>query len=131
MVWRHVGPGLNPLPKPDTPANRNQDRQTDIQQIGQALVAYVQSNGHLPTHLPTKSTQICTNFGADCQSVHLVDLGYLMTEGVFLPGIPQDPLGGRVNWGSGFYISQLSDGQVTISAPGAELGRTIRYTTSL
>jgi hypothetical protein len=131
MVWTHIGPGLNPLPRPDTPANRNADRQAYIQQIGQALVSYVHDNSKLPWAIPTTSTQICTNMGADCQSMHLADLSYLMTGGNYLPGIPEDPSGGKVNWGSGFYISQLSNNEVLITAPGAELGKTIQYTTQL
>src|SRR5580693_371081 len=78
MLIAHLGPGVNAIPKPDNPPDRNIDRAAYVEQIGQALVAYVHDNKTLPTPLPATSTQICTTFGADCQSMHLADLGYLM-----------------------------------------------------
>lgn len=131
MLWTHIGPGIKPLPRADTPANRNVIRQVSVQQIAQALVAYVHANNSVPFAIPDKSTQICTTMGTDCSSMHLADISYLMTEGDYIPGIPEDPLGGLGDWGSGFYIAKLSNGQIQISAPKAELGQTIKYVTSL
>lgn len=131
MIWAHIGPGINALPTPNTPANRNLWRQADINQIGEALVSYFHDNSSLPYAIPGQSTQICTDMGANCASQHFVDIGYLMTEGNYLPGVPEDPSTTSGKWGSGFNITNLGGNQIKITAPEAELGKSISATFQL
>ena len=124
MIWAHLGPGVHPLPEANTPGNRNVIRTANIEQIGQALVAYFNDNHSFPYAISTKPTQICTDMGSTCASQHLADVGYLMTEGNYLPGIPEDPSAPLARWGSGYDIAK-NGSQIIISAPSAELGKTI------
>jgi hypothetical protein len=131
MIWAHIGPGVNPLPTPNTPQNRNLWRQADINQIGQALVSYYHDNNSIPYTIPTQLTQICTDMGTPCSIKHFVDISYLMTEGDYLPGVPEDPGPTGVKWGSGFDIASLGSNEIKITAPDAEQGKVISATFQL
>lgn len=128
MVFMHTGPGINPLPKPDTPQQRNQIRQQDLNTIAAALLQYEQNHGHkLPVQLGSGSVEICTTIGADCATGHKIDLGFLVNDGE-LQVIPRDPSGSNKEWSSGYLLAQLPDGTFRLNAVNAELGKTIQIT---
>jgi hypothetical protein len=131
MIVTHTGPGIRPLPPANTPAYRNSVRTDLVGELATALKAYYKDYGSFPTKLDSEETQICTSFGENCLSKHLVDLSFLTTGGNYIVGVPQDPSGGPGKWGSGFYISKLTNGTIRISAPNAELGKDIRIITQL
>jgi len=130
MILLHFGPGIHPKAPADTTAYRNSLRISYINQLADGLRAYYKSSGSWPITMPTQPTQICTTSGSDCMQKNLVDLSFLTTAGNYIIGIPHDPNGGRGQWGSGFYIQQLPNGNVLLTAPKAEAGRTISQTVS-
>lgn len=128
MIVMHMGPGIIPPAKPDTPEQRNQAREQDLDSIAQALVQYEKNHNHkLPIKLGAGSTEICTSIGTDCATSHKVDLGFLVNDGE-LQVIPRDPSGSNQEWSSGYLIAQLPDGTFHLNAMKAELGRTIQIT---
>jgi hypothetical protein len=130
MIATGIGPGIEPRQQ-NTPASRNFDRVTYIDQLSSAISQYYRANGPLPVPLSSVPTQICTSAGPDCASRHLIDLSYLISAGNYITGIPHDPNGGAGPWGSGFDISQSSDGTIKISAPKAELSKVIQTSVQL
>ena len=131
MIFSHIGPGIHPRPQASTPAGRNQARATLIQQLAAAMQRYHTDHGNFPIGLTATDTQICTSAGPNCLSKGLADLSFLTTGGDYIPGIPQDPLGGKGLWGSGFTIAALPDGTLRIQAPKAELGKKIQVISQL
>ena len=130
MIVTHTGPGIIPLPKADSPAQRNQVREQDLQAIAGALEDYKKDHGSLPIKLSSASTEVCTTIGADCKSVHKLDLGFLVNTGQagYIQQIPRDPAGSNKEWSSGYFVAQLPDGTFRLNAPGAELGQLIQIT---
>jgi len=124
MIFLHRGPGIKSLPGPSNPSTRNQQRVQLLNQLQAALTHYKKEHGNLPIRLATSATQICTSYGAYCKQVHLADLSFLTTQGNYIPTMPMDPLCGKGNWASGFFIQQTGD-SVTITAPEAEQGKSI------
>jgi hypothetical protein len=131
MIFTHHGPGIRPLPPANTPTYRNSIRTDLLGELSAALQRYHKDHGSLPTDIGRQDTQICTSYGANCASKHLVDLSFLHTAGDYVTGIPQDPSGGPGRWNSGFTIAKLPDGTLRISAPNAELDKVIQVTTKL
>jgi len=124
----HIGPGIHPRAVKSTPVIRNTARGQLIQQLADALRQYHHDHGDFPGTLPATSTQICTSSGPNCAQRQLLDLSFLVSGGNYVPGIPQDPLGGQGLWGSGFYLTLLSDGSFQITAPKAESDKQISVT---
>lgn len=125
MILTRTGPGIRPRPPASTSSYRNTQRATIVKDLAAALEQYGKDHGPLPVVLTEADTHICTSSGTGCTSKHLIDLSFLITGGQYLPGIPQDPLGGTQLWDSGLTIAKLGDGSLRITAPRAELGKTI------
>jgi len=125
MIVTHTGPGITHRPQPASPQSRNDTRTTLLRQLASALTQYQKDHGNLPVTIPPHTTQICSSFGDNCQNVRLIDLSFLTTQGNYVPTIPEDPLGGQGKWGSGFFIQKTSDSSYQLTAPEAELGKTI------
>jgi type II secretory pathway pseudopilin PulG len=130
MVATRHGPGIQHRVSSATPQSRNDQRADLLKQLAQALTQYKQDHGKLPVTLSSAATQICTSSGSFCAQVHLVDLSFLTTGGSYVPTLPEDPLGGQSTRGTGFFIAKLSDGTIQLTAPEAELGKTIKVTFS-
>ncbi len=131
MLATNTDPWMQSRQPADTPSYRNSERTAYINQIASALEQYHKDHGAFPTTISLQPAQICTSSGADCTSKNLVDLSFLTTAGDYITGIPQDPFGGHGLWGSGFYISSQPGGNLLITAPEAELGKTIQATVNL
>jgi type II secretory pathway pseudopilin PulG len=130
MIFLHTGPGIKGRPAASTPGSRNQQRTELLKQLQTALIQYKKEHGNLPVQLAATASQICTSYGAYCKQVHLTDLSFLTTQGDYIPTMPMDPLGGKGNWASGFFIQEI-DGNITLTAPEAEDGKTIQLNFSL
>ena len=107
---------------------RNQERHQAVNDLSSALSKYLRRYHKLPVPLPTKPTEICLTRGDGCTQQHLFDLSYL-ANGVFMDYLPSDPIGGRVLYGSGYwiYLDPVS-GVIHIKADHAENGATIETT---
>ncbi len=86
---------------------------------------YTADHGKLPITLSSTSTEICSSRGANCETIKLVDLSFLVSQGAYVNNIPSDPVGGSGRWTTGFAISALPDGRIRLTAPRAEAGATI------
>ena len=130
MIFLHTGPGIKGRPAASTPGSRNQQRTELLTQLQTALTQYQKEHGNLPVQLSASAAQNCTSYGVYCKQVHLMDLSFLTTQGDYLPTMPMDPLGGKGNWASGFFIQQIGH-IVTLTAPEAEDGKSIQVDFSL
>lgn len=111
---------------------RNATRTADVVTIVNAIYQYnADNNGTLPTTITTTPTEICKT-GGTCTG--LVDLSALTTNEKYLASIPRDPKCGtattancNVN-GTGYRVSKSANGRITVTATGAENGKTISTT---
>jgi hypothetical protein len=131
MIVAHIGPGIPPVQPASTPSYRNVQREQMLSELSSGLQQYYKDRGPLPVTLSNMYSQICDSYGAACQTKNYVDLSFLTTAGNYINNLPQDPLGGDIYAGSGFYIEKLSDGQIRIKAAKAELGVTLQTTFNL
>jgi len=105
--------------------SRNAQRETDVNTILNGVYQYsIDNNGQLPSGITTSDTEICKT-GGTCTG--LVDLSVLTNNGKYLVAIPTDPSGASTN-GSGYSILKDANNRITVSAPHAELGKTISAT---
>src|ERR1035441_8422120 len=110
MILTRTGPGMPPLQPASTPSYRNVQRHQMLSALSSGLQQYYKDHGPLPITLSSLDTQICDSYGVPCQTKNYVDLGFLTTAGDYISNLPQDPLGGDIYAGSGFYIAKLPDG---------------------
>lgn len=105
---------------------RNSQRQADVNTILNAAYQYsIDNQGNIPSTITTTSTDICATGAASCTG--MVDLTVLTANGKYLVSIPKDPKTGTAT-DTGYQISQNANGRITVSAPGAEQGKTISAT---
>jgi hypothetical protein len=108
---------------PSTPQSRNSQRHATMQTLADALTKYRTDHHGLPAPLPTSPTETCITGGADCTSANLVDLSYLVNSS-YIETLPNDPIGGHTQFGSGYLISQDGPGGTlhisTIRAEGVD-----------
>lgn len=104
-------------------STRNAERQTEVAQIVTAVQQYsIANNGSVPSGITTTPTEICKT---DASCAGLVDLSALVP--LYITSIPTDPTGASTN-GTGYEISKTAAGDITVTAPNAEQGRTINVT---
>lgn len=105
---------------------RNSQRQADINTILNAAYQYsIDNQGNIPATITTTATDICASGAADCTG--MIDLTVLSANGKYLVSIPKDPRTSTAT-DTGYQISQNANGRITVSAPGAEQGKTITAT---
>lgn len=103
----------------------NDQRRADITIIIDAVYRYsADHNGSLPVPITATPNEIC-NTGSVCKGY--VDLTSLAKDGKYLTSVPSDPTGSSVN-GSGYSISAIEKGRITVSAPNAQLSELIKVT---
>lgn len=104
---------------------RNSQRAENVALIMEAMANYVDTSGNIPENI--NLTDKCTSFGdeicrtgaTDCSNY--TDLSYLISE-----SFTTIPIDSQVEGeGTGYYISQDGEGNVTVCAPYAERGVTI------
>ncbi|MEO5627325.1 MAG: type II secretion system protein [Candidatus Saccharimonadales bacterium] len=105
---------------------RNSQRQADVNTILNATYQFtIDNQGVLPGGISDTPTAVCSTDASDCTG--LVDLTVLTFEGKYVVAMPKDP-----KYGNGtttdYLISKDSNNRVTVSAPGAEQGKTISAT---
>lgn len=108
---------------------RNSERSSEINAILNAVYQYaLDNNGTLPATITTTKTEICG--GATCTG--LIDLAVLTTNERYVTAIPKDPqhptctpTSACTANGTGYWIVKTANNRVTVSADGAEQGKTI------
>jgi hypothetical protein len=111
-------PARNTAPL-STPASRNDQRTSAIKSVATAIKHYQTDRHTLPYPLPTTLTEICVSTREVCTSRGLVDLMYLVSSG-YLPALPNDPVGGHTEYGTGYLIARSADGTLYLKAMRAE-----------
>lgn len=106
---------------------RNAQRQADVNTTLNAVWQYaLDNNGVIPASITTTSTEICAT--STCST--LIDLSVVTTGGKYIAAFPKDPqctTTCNAN-GTGYKISKDANGRVTVTAPAAELSKTISAT---
>jgi peptidoglycan hydrolase-like protein with peptidoglycan-binding domain len=103
--------------------SNNQKRQDDVKKLLSAMYAfYRDSHGRFPIPtIATTSIEICTLGISLCDKFNEVKSSLVPN---FLDVIPMDPTLAS-STGSGYFITRLEDGTITVSAPKADLGASI------
>ena len=92
-------------------------RSSDVVTILNATYQYIiDNNGEAPASIATSTTEICKT-GVDSSScASLIDLSVLTDDGRYIVSMPIDPDGGVDENGTGYAISQLANGRITVEA---------------
>lgn len=114
-------------PREKLRVSRNEQRRAHVMMIMNAVHGYARTNrGAFPPTIPLGSPkEICTRGAADCNAAGL-DLSVLSES--FFPISPRDPFMPESATGSAYQIFRDPQGRITIVAPLAERGESIRLT---
>jgi prepilin-type N-terminal cleavage/methylation domain-containing protein len=108
--------------------SRNGQRSADVATILNGVYQYAVDNSSTPSTITTTATEVCATGSASCTG--LIDLGVLTAAGKYAVSLPKDPqctTTCAAN-GTGYRISKDANGRIIVSAPSAELGKTISVT---
>jgi len=100
---------------------RNAQRSSDVAEILSAITQYTSESGHSIADFANVTT--CTTNKAIGTTAGNVNLTTLLVD-TYIVGIPTDPSTGTAG-DTGYTICKTATGRVTITAPGAENGKTI------
>jgi prepilin-type N-terminal cleavage/methylation domain-containing protein len=106
---------------------KNAQRKADVNTILNAVYQYALDNGgNIPSAITTTAKYICkSGVNIDCDSDG-ISLNVLT--GSYLVALPYDPQVATTATGTNYRIVKLTNGRITVSAPGAEQGATISVT---
>ena len=106
---------------------RNTQRRSDVNTVLNAVYQYaLDNNGNIPTSITTSAKYICkSGVDIDCDSDG-ISLNVLT--GSYIVALPVDPQQVSTSTGTNYTIFKLSNGRITVSAPGAEQGASISVT---
>lgn len=98
---------------------RNSQRRTDVANILDSVYQYaLDNNGDLPSSVTSQPTTICRSGAQSCDG--MVDISQIINNKKYLlSAVPVDPVEKNTN-SSGYQISKLSNGRISVSAPLAE-----------
>ncbi|KKQ51260.1 MAG: hypothetical protein US70_C0020G0010 [Parcubacteria group bacterium GW2011_GWD2_38_11] len=98
---------------------RNSQRRSDVVNILNSVYQYsIEHNGALPESITSEPTMICKSGALSCDG--LVDISEIANNKRYLLlKVPVDPKEKNVN-SSGYQISKLANGRISVSAPLAE-----------
>ena len=104
---------------------RNAQRRSDVKTILDAVYQYaLDNNGNIPTTITTTNGYICKS-GVNVSCVNGVSLN--MLTGSYVVALPYDPQSATAT-GTNYQIQKLSNGRITVAAPGAENSASISVT---
>jgi type IV pilus assembly protein PilA len=104
---------------------RNAQRRSDVKTILDAVYQYaLDHNGNVPTGITTTAKFICKS-GVNVSCNNGVSLNVLT--GSYVVAIPSDPQTSTAT-GTNYKIQSLSNGRITVTAPGAESNASISVT---
>jgi type IV pilus assembly protein PilA len=104
---------------------RNAQRRSDVKTINDAIYQYaIDNNGNLPSAITTTAKFICKS-GANVSCNNGANLNALT--GSYLVALPSDPQSATAT-GTYYTVLRLTNGRVTVAAPGAEQSATISVT---
>jgi hypothetical protein len=107
--------------QPTTPVMRDAVRKKALTSLAEAINSSYKLHGKYPFTNPKTETGICNGSTIHCRQVKLIDLNQVLSDG-FLPSIPNDPIGGRGQYNSGFSLRHDIDGSTYLLAPRTEGG---------
>ena len=98
---------------------RNSQRRSDVVNILNSIYQYsLDRGGQLPFEISSKPVMICKTKASSCEG--LVDISEITgNKKYLLSSMPVDPRESSVN-ASGYEISRLASGRISVSAPLAE-----------
>ena len=108
--------------------SRNSQRSADVTTVLNGVYQYAVDNSGVPASITTTATEICATGSASCTG--LVDLSGLTASAKYLVSLPKDPQCSTTcaTNGTGYKISKDANNRITVTAPAAELGKTISAT---
>ncbi len=97
---------------------RDAQRRSDVNTILNAVYQYaIDHSGSVPSGIPTGTAKtICKSTAASCNN----GVSLRALTGAYLVSIPVDPQAPATGTGTNYTIIQLSNGRLTVAAPGAE-----------
>ena len=103
---------------------RNSQRRTAVSNILNAVYQYsVDNGGELPFSISSEPKKICASKAKSCDG--LIDISSIVSNKKYLlSNVPVDPREKNSN-SSGYEISKLGNGRISVSAPLAENNATI------
>lgn len=107
--------------QPTTPVARDAARKKALTSLAEAITSSYKLHGNYPFANPKTETAICNGSSFHCKQVKLLDLNQVLSDGL-LPAIPNDPIGGRGQYNSGFTLRHDLDGSTYLLAPRTENG---------
>jgi hypothetical protein len=107
-----------------TPELRNEVRKESLKLIAGAFHRYIAEVGPIPIKISATPAGICSGSTVNCKKYARADMAFLISAG-YLNSVPNDPVGGKDLYSTGYLISKDAAGNIVLAAPRAEKGVTI------